>query len=98
MFLQMACRAQDTQEAEGSLARTHGIPEAEAINHPAIALEIVEIRDYVQHQETHDRCIDWVRAAAEDKTFYRTLLGMSLQSSSLPARTTSSITAQPSSK
>jgi SP family sugar:H+ symporter-like MFS transporter len=61
-----------------SLAHTHGISKEEATCLPVVAEEIAEITFYVRHEENRSGWIDCFRL--QDKTLYRTLLGMSLQS------------------
>lgn len=67
------------EEAQLSLARSHGIPKEEAKSHYVIIREVEEIKSSVQYEkQIHGGWIDCFRP--HNKTLYRTLLGMSLQS------------------
>ncbi|KIJ67307.1 hypothetical protein HYDPIDRAFT_165963 [Hydnomerulius pinastri MD-312] len=66
-------------EAQVSLARTRGLSAAEAKEHYIIRREVEEIRSNVQYEKkTRAGWIDCFKP--KNKTLYRTLLGMSLQS------------------
>jgi hypothetical protein len=67
------------EEAQKSLARTRGIPKEEAKGHFIILREVEEIKSSVQYEmQTRGGWIDCFRP--QNKTLYRTLLGMTLQS------------------
>jgi hypothetical protein len=67
------------EEAQLSLARSRGIPKEEAKSHYIIIREVEEIKASVQYEkQIHGGWVDCFRP--QNKTLYRTLLGMSLQS------------------
>jgi hypothetical protein len=67
------------EEAQKSLARSRGIPKEEVQGHFIILREVEEIKSSVQYEkQTRGGWIDCFRP--KNKTLYRTLLGMSLQS------------------
>lgn len=67
------------EEAQNSLARSRGIPKKEAKGHFIILREIEEIKTSVQYEkQVRAGWIDCFKP--QNKTLYRTLLGMSLQS------------------
>jgi len=67
------------EKAQESLARTRGIPKEEAKGHFIILREVEEIKSSVQYEmQTRGGWIDCFRP--QNKTLYRTLLGMTLQS------------------
>ncbi|KAG2155291.1 general substrate transporter [Suillus bovinus] len=67
------------EEAQFSLARSRGIPKDEAKSHYIIVREVEEIRSFVEYEkQVRGGWIDCFRP--QNKTLYRTLLGMSLQS------------------
>ncbi|KAG9316785.1 general substrate transporter [Chiua virens] len=67
------------EEARLSLARVRGLSSAEANDHYIIQREVEEIRSSVEHEKANrGSWIDCFRP--QNKTLYRTLLGMTLQS------------------
>ncbi|EGN97272.1 hypothetical protein SERLA73DRAFT_183939 [Serpula lacrymans var. lacrymans S7.3] len=66
-------------DAQASIARTRGIPASEASDHYVIRREVEEIRSNVLYEKNISA--GWIDCfKVENKTLYRTLLGMSLQS------------------
>lgn len=66
-------------EARESLARTRGVPIAEAHNHPILVSEAEEIQsNALNDSKIRSGWLDCFKI--ENKTLYRTLLGMALQS------------------
>ena len=68
------------KEAERSVARAHGVKQEDQAQDPIVQSIVRQIADQVE-AESHLQASDWISCfKSENKTLYRTLLAMALQS------------------